>query len=129
MGPSPASPWRGNAPLMHAVPGWTAVVGLSRGSKLFTLGFVGACVAGAYYAAGATMEATNPGGAPRNEEFLRKKYGGSVQHQMHAKAQRASLQALLDDARSKGNPGRYSKALEGEVQGSLSDGARKFSRS
>jgi len=52
-----------------------------------------------------------------------------VQHQMHAKAQRASLQALLDDARSKGNPGRYSKALEGEVQGSLSDGARKFSRS
>ena len=78
---------------------------------------------------GATMEATNPGGAPRNEEFLRKKYGGSVQHQMHAKAQRASLQALLDDARSKGNPGRYSKALEGEVQGSLSDGARKFSRS
>ena len=114
---------------MHAVPGWTAVVGLRRGSKLFTLGFVGACVAGAYYAAGATMEATNPGGAPRNEEFLRKKYGGSVQHQMHAKAQRASLQALLDDARSKGNPGRYSKALEGEVQGSLSDGARKFSRS
>ena len=42
---------------------------------------------------------------------------------------RSVLQALLDDARSKGNPGRYSKALEGEVQGSLSDGARKFSRS
>jgi len=121
--------WRGDRPLLHAVPGWRSVVALSRGSRLFALAFTGACVGAACWAADSAMEATNPGGAARNEETLRKKYGGSVQHQMHARAQRASLQALLDDAKSKGNPGRYVKALEGEVSGSLPEGARKFSRS